>query len=250
MYNSRLILYWIGIFYCGAVSSRSCHEALEKKTFSSALYGWLERKGDQFEVKEQDEVRIGAYSLEVDWKLLVNGVELQHFFEPMFPTAIFIRIFKMDSKGIINENELVKNVESFRKGEVEDEACKECELSLIFHAQPKKHHCEMNEVKVKYQDTEWDIIQLDSSRRLNKIMLSKSCEEKKVEEKSITELLVDNLSKLTEKIEKISVNQCDSSKVKSQVVARRNCPSWTAGTSLEVYKRWVNGTITISQMLS
>ena len=71
-------------------------------------------------------------------------------------------------------------------------------------------------------------------------MLSKSCEEKKVEEKSITELLVDNLSKLTEKIEKISVNQCDSSKVKSQVVARRNCPSWTAGTSLEVYKRWVN----------
>ena len=141
MYNSRMRLYLLGIFYCGAVSSKSYHEALEEKTFSSALCGWLSRKGEQFEVKNQDGVENGAYSRDVKRGLLVDGIDMQHFFEPAFLTAVVNIILKMDSKVIINENELVKNVESFKKGEVEDELCKECNLSLLFHSQPKKHHC-------------------------------------------------------------------------------------------------------------
>ena len=145
----------------------------------------------------------------------------------------------IDSKNIINENELVKNVDSFKKGEFEDEACKECEVPLIFHTLPKKHHCDLVRIVKSYKEEEWNAIQLDLSRRLNKVMLTKSCEEKKVEEKNITEMLVNNLSKLTEKIENISLSQNNMATVKSQVIARRSCPSWIAGTPLEVYKRWV-----------
>ena len=83
----------------------------------------------------------------------------------------------------------------------------------------------MTKTKIIYKEEDWNVMQLDLSRRLNKIMLAKSFDEKKVEEKNITELLVDNLSKLTDKIERISLDRNDSDKVKSQVVARRNCPS-------------------------
>ena len=173
MYNSRFILLWIGIFCCDAVSRESYHEALVEKTLSSALHGCSGRKGEQCEVKGQDEVEVGAYSQVVKPASPVNVIELQHLFEPIFPTAaIVIRRLKMDSKVIIDETELVKNIEKVRRGEIEDEKCNDCELSLIFHAQPKKHHCEINKTKIKYDQDKWNLIQLDLSRRLNKIMLA------------------------------------------------------------------------------
>ena len=64
--------------------------------------------------------------------------------------------------------------------------------------------------------------------------------EKKTKEKDLTELLVNNLTILTEKIEKIATNSvAATATTKTQVVARRNCPAWTAGTSVDVYTRWV-----------
>ena len=55
----------------------------------------------------------------------------------------------------------------------------------------------------------------------------------------VNELLVNNLTKLAEKIEKIAVPTEPPNNSRAQVVARRSCPSWTAGTSVEVFSRWV-----------
>ena len=77
-----------------------------KKTSSSALHGCSDRKGEQFEVKGQDDVEVGAYSLVVKQASHVNVIESQHLFEPIFPTAVVRKRLKMDSKVIIDENEL------------------------------------------------------------------------------------------------------------------------------------------------
>ena len=67
------------------------------------------------------------------------------------------------------------------------------------------------------------------------MMFFKVVEEKKEKEKDLAELMVTSMTMLTEKIEKIASPNAN----KSQVIARRNCPSWTAGTTVEVYRRWV-----------
>ena len=80
-------------------------------------------------------------------------------------------------------------------------------------------------------------ISLDLFRRLNGQILSKSVEEKKIKEQEFAEMILKNMNMLTDKIQSINLPTQNSSK--TQMVARRNCPSWTAGTTIEVYRRWV-----------
>ena len=46
---------------------------------------------------------------------------------------------------------------------------------------------------------------------------------------------------LTEKVGQIAINNnpTNDTTIKTQVVARRNCPAWTAGTSVDIFTRWV-----------
>ena len=144
----------------------------------------------------------------------------------------------IDTKIVISEEDLNKNIDKHRSGELVDEQCQECELTLLVHPNPKKHYCDINKQKKEWNEEDWKEVQLELVSRLNKIVLSKDKDEKKVKEKDLTELLVNNLTLLTEKVEKMTSTNASASPAtpKTQVVARRNCPAWTAGISVDVYR--------------
>ena len=48
-----------------------------------------------------------------------------------------------DTKTIISDETLVRNVELFKHGDMDDKKCSECGLSSILHPHPKKHHCDL-----------------------------------------------------------------------------------------------------------
>ena len=48
-----------------------------------------------------------------------------------------------DTKTIISDDTLVRNVELFKHGDMDDKKCSECDLSSILHPHPKKHHCDL-----------------------------------------------------------------------------------------------------------
>ena len=74
-------------------------------------------------------------------------------------------------------------------------------ISLL-HPNPKKHYCELSKQKKDLNKEDWKKVQFDLVNRLNKIVIMNNMNEKKTNEKDLTELLVNNLTILTEKIAK------------------------------------------------
>ena len=140
---------------------------------------------------------------------------------------------------IISDEILIRNVELYMNGDMEEKKCSECGLSSILHPNPKKHHCELTKSKTESKDN-WVNIQLEMMNRMNSTILMYTNKKSRVND-NVNELLVDNLNKLAEKIEKIAVptSTPPNNNSRAQVIARRSCPSWTAGTTVEVYSRWV-----------
>ena len=146
-----------------------------------------------------------------------------------------------DTKTIISDEVLVKNIDLIKNGDLEDKKCVECDLSSILHPYPKKHHCDIVNHKTKLKDN-WVNAKLELVDRMNHALLKSAADERKLKETNVNEMLVSSLTLLADKIEKIAVPNTPTSEVstvKTQMVARRNCPSWTAGISIDVYSRWV-----------
>ena len=92
-----------------------------------------------------------AYSLS---KIGEEYFEALEDLEPFPPTAIIhtelISMPVIDTTIIISEEDLNKNIDKHRSGELLDEQCQECKLTLLLHPNPKKHYCDLNKQK-KYQ---------------------------------------------------------------------------------------------------
>ena len=224
--------------------SGSITEVLVRNYLPRTLLFWLKQNEEFSNVKIQEKVKYGAYSLACKQVFYGEYFEALEDLEPISPIAIIhINKYNMpeiDTKTIISDENLIKNVDEHRSGELSDELCGDCNLSLILHPNPKKHYCELSKQKKDLNEEDWKKVQFDLVNRLNKIVLMNNMNEKKTKEKDLTELLVNNLTILTEKIEKIATNSVvATAATKTQVVARRNCPAWTAGTSVDVYTRWV-----------
>ena len=163
--------------------------------------------------------------------------------EPISPNASTYSVMSIKNTEMISDEDLARNILLFKKGELSDELCQSCGLSLILHAFPRKHYCDIIKIKKNENenDEEWMSVKLGLVQRMNSMMLKSSFEAEKVDKDIITEKIVTNLEKLAEKINQISTsNPTAVSTGRTQVVARRSCPSWTAGTSIEVYRRWVD----------
>ena len=220
---------------------------------------WLKRKSRHAVVESREQKEAKAYSGAVVEGLAIGHVLEGHHVlafvifeervcgsfdqpEPYSLTAITlfqkIKMAQLDTKMVINDEDLAKNVNLMKTGEISDEVCRECNLYLVFHPHFKKHYCDIVKQKKEWSEEEWNLVQLELSKRLNRVMLSKVVEEKKDNEQDFAQTIVKNMNLLTEKIQNITAPTQNSSS-KSQIVARRNCPSWTAGTSVEVYRRWV-----------
>ena len=96
----------------------------------------VEVKGRFGNVKIQEKVQLEAYSLTFKDTLDQKNFEALEDLEPLSPIAIIhINKFNMpeiDTKTIISEENLAKNVDEHRSGELSDELCGECNLSLFF----------------------------------------------------------------------------------------------------------------------
>ena len=109
----------------------------------------------------------------------------------------------MNTEKIISDDVLVRNVDLYKNGDMEDKKCPECNLSSILHPNPKKHHCDLVGFK-KDSDSEWLNVKLDLMDRMNKTILESSMNTKEVKETDVNKLLVNNLTLLAEKVEKIA----------------------------------------------
>ena len=116
----------------------------------------VEAKGRFGNVKIQEKVQLEAYSLTFKDTLDEKNFEALEDLEPLSPIAIIhINKFNMpeiDTKTIISEENLAKNVDEHRSGELSDELCGECNLNLILHPNPKKHCCELSKQKKDWNE--------------------------------------------------------------------------------------------------
>ena len=231
---------WIGcILSLSSIlaSSESMSEVVIRCLSSTLLY-WCKRTEDLGKIKLQYERDVGAYSLKLQSVFRVFD-EL----EPIPPEANILKILKMsliDTTKWISDDDLVKNISHHKNGELSDDDCSECGLSFILHKFPKKHHCDIVKMKKDVQDEDWAKIKLSLVTRMNSLVLKSNFVERKVQQDEITEKIVNNLNKLADKIDSMTSSpSTTNSASKAQVVARRNCPAWTAGTPIEVFGRWV-----------
>ena len=237
MYNSSDMKMRGILILALAIASSASNSEVSIEKYS---YTWLlgcKPTEDFSEAKIPDEHRSGAYSGELhDMRRVYEELE------PIPPTAIYhIITMSLDTTGWISDDDLAKNISKFKGGQLCDDLCSDCGLSLLLHVLPKKHHCDVVKKKKDINEEEWANIQLSLVKRLSSMLLRDSVQEKKSTEVSITEKIVDNLSKLAEKINSINSNSPTPNQApRTQVVARRNCPTWTAGTSVDVFVRWVN----------
>ena len=248
MYNFGKVLFLIGSYVCGPVSSGLWTEAISRTLLRNsevlvrASLPWLMPKREHSMVKDLEREVSRAYSRAVTVHFRKGeDYDCSDQLEPYSLTATYlIKMKKVDSRKIISDDELEKNLKLTKTGEINDETCKECNMYLVFHPHYKKHYCDILKITKEWNDVELDEVQLDLSRRLNGLVLSNAMEEKKAQENDFASLMLKNMNMLTDKIEKIASPSHNTSSVnRNQVVARRNCPSWTAGTSIEVFRRWV-----------
>ena len=132
-------------------SSGSITEVLVKNYLSRTLLFWLKQNEEFSNVKIQEKVKYGAYSLAFKQAFYGEYFEALEDLEPISPTTIIhINKYNMpeiDTKTIISEETLAKNVDKHRSGELSDELFAECNLSLILHPNPKKHYCDLSKQK-------------------------------------------------------------------------------------------------------
>ena len=84
-----------------------------------------------------------------------------------------------DTKNIISDEVLVRNVDLIKNGDMEDKKCAECELSSILHPYPKKHHCDIVIHKNKLKDN-WVNAKLELVDRMNHALLKIAANERKL----------------------------------------------------------------------
>ena len=172
--------------------------------------------------------------------------------EPYIPTAFLNMDMTKNTEenftdmDIITDDDLIVNMKNDEDGRMRlDMICGDCTLPRKFHPDPGSK-CTLAGRMARLDDKEKALIQLELTKRENDIRRKEATRGKRSDERftdafvDLTRILAKGNENMENKIGQIADIIQEIPRVgRSQIVARRVCPTWTAGASIEVYSRWV-----------